>query len=328
MPSARFGEILSVAPPPSARFSLLLLLLLPAASAFTDLSAGPGLRPRLEQPISRRFGQPFCLSAVKARSNRLRSWLPGRLSASASSSAPLPEDDEHNERPLLIPVLLSAFVHMLGVGITLSQLPLYITSLGASPTQLGLAISGFSIAQMIGCPILISLSGTVGRLTVMRVCLVGNALASILTAWSSTWIQIAICRILAGFFAASVPVSQAAVTDIVKPGPRTSSALSQVAAASSLGIVGGPVVAGLVSEVATRIFGAAPHLLPKIVFAVSGLVSAAVSVYLVLAARRVERLTPRAPTSDTATAKPGGVPAEGDEPQASKWFSSRKHQSG
>jgi len=115
------------------------------------------------------------------------------------------------ERALLLPVWLSVFCHMLGVGITLSQLPLYLTALGASPAQLGLAISGFSIAQMLGCPLLVSISTRYGRLAVMRVCLAGNAAASLLTAWSSSWTQIAAARFLAGFFAASVPVSQAAV---------------------------------------------------------------------------------------------------------------------
>ena len=104
---------------------------------------------------------------------------------------------------------------MLGVGITLSQLTLYLTALGASPAQLGLAISGFSVAQMLGCPLLVSVSSWRGRLAVMRVCLAGNAAASLLTAWSNSWTQIAAARVLAGFFAASVPVSQAAVRCVI-----------------------------------------------------------------------------------------------------------------
>lgn len=108
----------------------------------------------------------------------------------------------------MLPVWLTVFVHMLGVGITISQLPLYMTDLGASPMQLGLAISGFSIAQMLGCPLLISLSNRVGRLPVMRACLAGNAAAALLTSIAPSWQQIAFVRILAGFFAASVPVAQ------------------------------------------------------------------------------------------------------------------------
>ena len=35
---------------------------------------------------------------------------------------------------------------------------------------------------MLGCPLLVALSGRVGRLAVLRTCLAGNALASLLTA--------------------------------------------------------------------------------------------------------------------------------------------------
>lgn len=131
-------------------------------------------------------------------------------------AAPRDPGEGFDEFALLLPVWLSVFVHMLGVGITLSTLPLYLTALGASPTQLGLAISAFSGAQMVGCPLLISLSGRVGRLTVMRCCLLGNAIASLLTAFLPAWHQIAVARVLAGFFAAAVPIAQAAVTDVVQ----------------------------------------------------------------------------------------------------------------
>ena len=38
---------------------------------------------------------------------------------------------------------------------------------------------------MLGCPLLVALSGRVGRLAVLRTCLAGNALASLLTASAS-----------------------------------------------------------------------------------------------------------------------------------------------
>ena len=48
-------------------------------------------------------------------------------------------------------------------------------------TDSDVAISAFSAAQMLGCPILVALSGRIGRLTVLRMCLAGNAGASLLT---------------------------------------------------------------------------------------------------------------------------------------------------
>ena len=282
--------------------ALVSLVMLFEAQAFTEISPAAGQRSQVAC-VSRRLAQIEGVGTACRRAKctlflpdasqpavHLRLRGGGGLRASELPATPGRDDGRDGYkrlRSLLVPVWLSVFVHMLGVGITLSQLTLYITALGASPFQLGLAISGFSVAQMLGCPVLIALSERFGRLPVMRVCLAGNALASLLTACSGTWLQIALARILAGIFAAAVPVSQAAVTDMVS-GPSTTRALSQVAAASSLGIVCGPVVAGLISEVATRLCGAPAEVLPKIVFAVSGVLALAVCVYLALSVPDVQ----------------------------------------
>ena len=246
-----------------------------------------------EPPCARmRSGVGVGFRCLHARSSMLRARSAlrgggggalGHGSALRASAAPAPQGEggegDRRAQATLVSVLLTVFVHMLGVGITLSQLSLYLTALGASPTQLGLAIAGFSGAQMVGSPLLISLSERVGRLAVMRACLAGNAAASLLTACMGTWSQIALVRILAGFFAASVPVSQAAVTDAVTPGPAMTKALGQVAAASSLGIVAGPAVAGLIAEIAARAGAPAGSLTP-IVFAASGIFAGMVCLYL------------------------------------------------
>lgn len=93
-----------------------------------------------------------------------------------------------------------------GAGVTISTLPLFLTSMGATPTQLSLVIASFSAAQMLGCPALVSLSGRVGRLPVLLLCLAGAAAANLLTAISPTVGCVTAARLLAGLFAASVPV--------------------------------------------------------------------------------------------------------------------------
>ena len=142
--------------------TLLLLGSARAALAFVPSSARPVVAPRL-------FGKaPAPLLADR--------------SAHAVARAP-PETPE--TAPTLAPIWLAVLVQMLGVGVTLSTLPLYLHSLGCSANQQALCISGFSACQMLGCPLLVWLSGRVGRLTVLRACLTGNALASLLTASAS-----------------------------------------------------------------------------------------------------------------------------------------------
>ena len=150
--------------------------------------------------------------------------------------------------PELRPYTLGVFSQMLGEGIALSSLPLYLTRLGASPLMVGLAISCFSVMQMTFAPILVGLSSRYGRSLVLRVCLAGAAAASLLIALSgsvygSVYGVIA-GRTLAGVFAAAVPVAQAGVTDIL-PREQTSLGLSRVSAASQLGVVVGPAASAL-----------------------------------------------------------------------------------
>ena len=90
-------------------------------------------------------------------------------------------------RKMLLPIWLAVLVQMLGVGVTLSTLPIYLTALGGTPSQLAIVISIFSGCQMIGAPLLVALSNRVGRLTVLRACLAGNAFAALLTSGAHTW---------------------------------------------------------------------------------------------------------------------------------------------
>ena len=158
---------------------------------------------------------------------------------------------------MLLPIWLAVLVQMLGVGVTLSTLPVYLTALGGSPAQLALIISVFSACQMVGAPLLVALSNRLGRLTILRACLAGNALAALLTSAASTWQGIAYARALAGLTAASVPIAQISVADVCPPGTATSKALSRIASASSLGIIAGPLMGSAVGELARSTCGAA-----------------------------------------------------------------------
>ena len=235
----------------------------------TRVGTAPSLAPRqpprfkpISSPLLRRRRQSEVLCAANNS--------PPPSEAAAAEAAAL--------RRTLLPIWLAVFVQMLGVGVTLSTLPLFMVSLGATATHLGWTISLFSGAQMIGCPVLVSLSNRpgVGRLAVLRACLTGNAIAAIMTAAAGGWKGVTCARILAGGFAASVPVAQVAVADLAPPGPATSRALATVSSAASLGIVLGPALGGIVSEVARRAFGVPAHMESRVVFACSGLLAACV----------------------------------------------------
>lgn len=173
------------------RMAVLLLSCACAALAFGPSSTRPVVAPRLSLG---RAPAPL---------------LADRSAHAVARARPSPETPP-TTAVTLAPIWLAVLVQMLGVGVTLSTLPLYLHALGCSANQQALCISGFSACQMLGCPLLVSLSGRVGRLTVLRACLAGNALASLLTASASGLRGIFFARCLAGLTAASVPVAQVA----------------------------------------------------------------------------------------------------------------------
>ena len=107
--------------------------------------AAPALARSHTEPQRRNLAAP-----ALARTHSLRTH-PVLLSAAA-----VPSDDDAEElrqlRQTLLPVWLIVFVQMLGVGVTISTLPLYLLSIGASTMQLSAVLSGFAAAQMIGAP--------------------------------------------------------------------------------------------------------------------------------------------------------------------------------
>ena len=209
------------------RWRMLPLLLAAPSSSLMVLSRGGG---GFRSPPGRLIG--ITASAAKVSSG---TGSTGQV-ASGTGGRSLP--------PELAPITMGVFSQMLGEGIAMSSLPLYLTRLGAEPLMVGVAISCFSVAQMTFAPIMVELSSKIGRSLVLRICLAGAAASSLVIALSGSVYGVVAGRTLAGIFAASVPVAQSGVTDIL-PRNQASLGLSRVSAASQLGVVVGPAVSAL-----------------------------------------------------------------------------------
>jgi len=220
-----------------------------------------------------------------------------RWQASRRQLVVRPERSETSARSAVWPVQLSVFAQMIGEGIAISSLPLHMTSLGASPIEAGLAVSSFSVAQLVCCPVLVRLSEG-RRIPLLRVCLAGATAANIGIAASSTPAALAACRFVSGAFAASVPVAQAAVTETT---PSAVAALSRLAATSQSAIVLGPLAAAGLLEV-FALAGVPPHLRLRCVFVGTALFAAAVLAVLGTVVPAAPSTAPAPASSPTATA--------------------------
>lgn len=143
-------------------------------------------------------------------------------------------------------------IDLLGFGIILPVLPIYAERFDASPTQIGLLVASFSLAQFACAPLLGRWSDRVGRKPVLLVSLVGTAVGSLLTGVANALPLLFVGRILDGASGASVSVAQGAVTDLAGPQERPR-LLGLLGAAFGVGFVLGPAVGGLASLVGPRV---------------------------------------------------------------------------
>ena len=202
-------------------------------------------------------------------------------STSASGAVANRDDDDDDDDKLpstVTPILLTVLALIISEGVALSTLPLHLQKLGATPVQVGMSTSAFSIAQMFMCPLIVGLSSkpTIGRRKTLSLCLVGAALSSTVIATSTTIPLLIFARFLAGGFAAAIPVAQAGVVDLVSPKQNTL-ALSRVSAASQTGLVIGPIASAIVQSI-LKGFGVSQRYLVRGVFCVSALFALLVAV--------------------------------------------------
>ena len=109
----------------------------------------------------------------------------------------------------------------------------------------------FYISWFFGAAYISKLSDYIGRKNAIVICLLGALLGYILTVIAieaSNYYLLLLGRAISGFTAGNQPVAQAAFIDISKTDQERSRNMGTVVAASALGLVAGPLIAGLLSD--------------------------------------------------------------------------------
>ncbi|MFT3851402.1 MAG: MFS transporter [Ilumatobacteraceae bacterium] len=133
---------------------------------------------------------------------------------------------------------------LIGFGIVVPILGQYAERFGASGFTVGLLFAVYSLAQLVGAPLLGRLSDRIGRKPVIVIALIGTAMGSFVTgAAGALWVLFA-GRIVDGASGGSLSVAQAAVADIAPPDQRPR-LLGMLGAAFGVGFVLGPAIGGL-----------------------------------------------------------------------------------
>lgn len=149
--------------------------------------------------------------------------------------------------PLLI-LAFTLFIDMLGFGLILPLLPVYITHYGGKPWVGGALLACFSMMQFLFSPIWGQASDRHGRRPLILLSLSGSAITYFFFGLApNLWVLFA-ARVASGILtAASMPTAQAYIADVTTPEKRASG-MAVLGAAFGLGFAFGPAIGGVLSR--------------------------------------------------------------------------------
>lgn len=155
------------------------------------------------------------------------------------------------DKRLLI-IFLTVFIDLVGFGIIIPMNPYLAEHFGASPLEIGLLMSVYSLMQFIFAPIWGQLSDRIGRRPVILWSLFGAALAHTSFAFATTFWGLIVARSLAGVFGGNLSAAMAYIADITSTKDR-SKGMGMIGAAFGLGFILGPSLGGIFADVGAKL---------------------------------------------------------------------------
>lgn len=144
-------------------------------------------------------------------------------------------------------VLLTVFIDIVGIGIIIPILPVYVKSFGVSPAVVSLLFAVSALFSFISAPYLGALSDRIGRRPVLIVSIVSTAIGWFVFARAWTvWLLFA-GRIIDGLAAGNITTAQSALADIAKDSKERAVNMGLFGALFGIGFIVGPALGGFVS---------------------------------------------------------------------------------
>jgi DHA1 family tetracycline resistance protein-like MFS transporter len=143
-------------------------------------------------------------------------------------------------------LFLIVFIDLVGFGVIIPLLPFYAEHFQASPTQVGLLMASFSLAQFATAPLWGRLSDSTGRRPVLIATLAAASVSYLALAFATELWMLFAARVVGGVMAGNIATAFAYAADISTPGQRAK-AMGVVGAAFGLGFIFGPAIGGMVA---------------------------------------------------------------------------------
>ncbi|MBC8164201.1 MAG: MFS transporter [Roseiflexaceae bacterium] len=152
----------------------------------------------------------------------------------------------HRRSPLMF-LFVCVFVDMIGYGIVLPLLPLFVERQAAGGTVVGLLSALYAGVQTLGGPLLSGLSDRFGRRPVLLLSLLGTSAAYALLGLADTIWLLCAAIVLDGVTGGNLSIAQAFIADSTPP-ERRARGFGLLGAAFGLGLMVGPLIGGTLSQ--------------------------------------------------------------------------------
>lgn len=150
-----------------------------------------------------------------------------------------------NRQKLII--LLTVFIDVVGIGLVLPTLPLYVERFGASPIVATIFFAVYSLFQFFSAPILGAWSDKVGRRPVLIISLFGTALGWFVFALANSLPLLFLGRIIDGITGGNISTAQSYLVDISKTPKERTENLGLIGASFGTGFILGPALGAALS---------------------------------------------------------------------------------
>jgi DHA1 family tetracycline resistance protein-like MFS transporter len=148
--------------------------------------------------------------------------------------------------PLLI-IFLTIFIDLVGFGIVIPLLTFYAEEFNATPLDIGLLVSSYSLMQFVFAPIWGSLSDRFGRKPILFFTILGSSIGYLILGLAGSLAMIYVGRILAGIMGGNLSTAQAYIADVTTKENRARG-MGLFGMAFGLGFILGPAIAGILSK--------------------------------------------------------------------------------
>jgi DHA1 family tetracycline resistance protein-like MFS transporter len=154
--------------------------------------------------------------------------------------------DKFLTRPLLI-IFFTIFIDLVGFGIVIPLLPFYAEELKATPVDIGILVSSYSLMQFVFSPVWGNLSDRYGRRPILFWTIIGSSAGYWILGFANVLWMLYAGRILAGVMGGNLSTAQAYIADVTSRENRAKG-MGLFGMAFGLGFILGPAIAGVLSR--------------------------------------------------------------------------------